>query len=545
MMAPLCAQQQGPTFRTRTELVLVPVVVTDGKGEPVSGLKAEEFRVIEEDKQQSLVLFEEIRAVDAPVRRVKRDDGVATNQLGGERGMRNLVVLVLDAVNTPVLDQTYARRHLVNYLGEYAKEGQLTALMLMHRNGVRLIQDFTTDPAIVRQAVERVRSSMRLNESEMPVVNTVNVPPPTPVPDMGATEASTVEDLTSVLESFLSGDEQYEFMQRENALRTTMAGLQQIAHAVSGLPGRKSIIWATAGFPYELGKPSEFSSRNLGEVYTRTFRVLNDANAALYPVDVRGLQAGGRDPFAGSTSKGTWGGIAPSQIERDMIPIGITNVNFAIHSMMEQVAQMTGGRAFKNRNDLAKAFAAGAKDSEHYYLLGYYLRDGKNGWRKLEVQTRKGLNVRTRSGVVAGTSVGDPEALRRSDLLLASNSPMPFTALPMLVHMRGVVPGEGNKRKLAFEIELSPGVLLVDEMSGDVRVDFVALARNAQGETVGQMSQQFKTTIAPENRQEFMTNGVSYKNSLDVPAGEYRVRFIVRDHRSGKMGSVTVPLKVQ
>ena len=40
---------------------------------------------------------------------------------------------------------------------------------------------------------------------------------------------------------------------------------------------------------------------------------------------------------------------------------------------MRAMAEETGGRVYYNSNDLVRGFKEAARDSEHYYLLGYYL----------------------------------------------------------------------------------------------------------------------------------------------------------------------------
>src|SRR5205807_7551008 len=98
--------------------------------------------------------------------------------------------------------------------------------------------------------------------------------------------------------------------------------------------------------------------RSLEPVYQRTFQMLNDAEMSVYPVDARGLVV----YFPGPES---------SRIA------GLSSFNQAIfqasRDTMTGFAEMTGGRAFYNRNDLDAAFKKAVDDSAAYYMLGYYL----------------------------------------------------------------------------------------------------------------------------------------------------------------------------
>src|SRR5215475_12088285 len=48
---------QAPTIRNTVELVVVPVTVKDGKGQLVSDLRRDEFRVLEDGVEQRISLF--------------------------------------------------------------------------------------------------------------------------------------------------------------------------------------------------------------------------------------------------------------------------------------------------------------------------------------------------------------------------------------------------------------------------------------------------------------------------------------------------------
>ncbi|HEY6371863.1 MAG TPA: hypothetical protein VIX37_14885, partial [Candidatus Sulfotelmatobacter sp.] len=63
---PVCSQtsnpdssSQQPTFRANVRRVLVDVVVTDSKDEPVTGLPQGQFQIFEDGHPQALTSFEE------------------------------------------------------------------------------------------------------------------------------------------------------------------------------------------------------------------------------------------------------------------------------------------------------------------------------------------------------------------------------------------------------------------------------------------------------------------------------------------------------
>jgi hypothetical protein len=44
--------------------------------------------------------------------------------------------------------------------------------------------------------------------------------------------------------------------------------------------------------------------------------------------------------------------------------------------------------------------------------------------------------------------------------------------------------------------------------------------------------------------QQVNNDGITYMGDLDLPPGDYSVRFVIRDDVSGRMGTVTAPVKV-
>ena len=73
--------------------------------------------------------------------------------------------------------------------------------------------------------------------------------------------------------------------------------MQQVAQALAVFPGRKSLIWASGGFPFsvsdttmQLAPAGRDTLSDVLPLYEHTWQLLNDAQIALYPVDVKGLQ---------------------------------------------------------------------------------------------------------------------------------------------------------------------------------------------------------------------------------------------------------------
>src|ERR1700679_722074 len=108
------------TIKANAQLVVVDVVVTDSKGTAIHNLKASDFTVQESGAQQQVTGFEEHAAVPAsvtakipPMRPLP--PGIFTNFTPVPPGTA-VNVLLLDALNTQMKDQSYVRDQLRGYL---------------------------------------------------------------------------------------------------------------------------------------------------------------------------------------------------------------------------------------------------------------------------------------------------------------------------------------------------------------------------------------------------------------------------------------------
>ncbi len=123
------------------------------------------------------------------------------------------------------------------------------------------------------------------------------------------------------------------------AVGSTLGAFQQIAHQLSGIPGRKSLFWITGSFPFDIDETS--GSISVGtpfDAYQRTMQLLNDANVSLYPVDARGVVVVGEMD-------------ATMKVSREM---------------MHSISGLHGGRVAKPPED----------GGHHAHLRGYDRRQG-------------------------------------------------------------------------------------------------------------------------------------------------------------------------
>ena len=75
-----------------------------------------------------------------------------------------MTVIVLDMVNTPFLDQSYARAQLIKYLADHLDSTQVLGLMVITSKGLKVLSGLTTDPAALIATLKKVSGEVSAME---------------------------------------------------------------------------------------------------------------------------------------------------------------------------------------------------------------------------------------------------------------------------------------------------------------------------------------------------------------------------------------------
>ncbi len=226
--------------------------------------------------------------------------------------------------------------------------GENRIAIFVRGDELRLLRDFSTDTASLRMAVDGY-------EGEHPRNGTVDPPPFSGGFSLAATVPVSNKD---------------PFLFEEERLAATLTAFTRLARNMRDVRGEKSLRWVTGGF-----LPPE----DHADIEAAT-HALATSNTILFPIDARGLIA-------------CPGGACPPE------------VNFTIASM-EEVAELTGGRAFHDDNGISALARSALDDSREGYILTYapsnYKQDGSS--HKVQLKTsRKGVELRYRPGYIANS----------------------------------------------------------------------------------------------------------------------------------------------
>jgi VWFA-related protein len=534
------ADREGKVkFHVQTVLVEVPMVVTDKSGNHIHGLTKEDFHLFESGKEQRIATFEEVVTTETKLSVSEPRKGEFTN-LGLSDGQpRNTTVIALDNINTPFLNQYSGRSAVMKYLAENLDPGLVLGLVVMTSRGIEVIQGLTGDREQLVQALKQVSGEMSSTQglTEKAKVNAAVGD----IPETPSLQMALSKPFAAAHAYIEYGDTFNAELKQPEAFERTLNAFLEIAWSLSGVPGRKSLIWATGGFPFQIASPAQVPGRgDLASLYERTIQALTAAQISVYPVDVRGLVEN-TSMVIGSSS----GQKLANQIS------DINAMQQSTIDTLNQLADMTGGRAFYNSNDLATSFKRAVEDASSYYLATYYLDTHNNnaGWRELRVRTdRKGLEIRAREGFFVTNATMNPDVTRTADLAYALASPIEGTGVPMSVKWLGVS-SDGARKRAEFIVHMPAGGISIEAANGQnhLNFDYAAAAYINDGKA-SKAAFTTSKTVAPAVPDAQMAplrnNGIDMKGALELAPGQYTVRVVIRDNVTGKIGSVTAPLVV-
>jgi VWFA-related protein len=555
-----------PSFKAGAQMVMVPVVVTGESGKHVSGLTKDAFRIEEDGKVREVAVFEEITPgkLTAPPAESKPSVSAAaptaSNVSLNNANSNHFTIVMLDLINTPVLKQTEGRQHLIDFLTKGLTPDEPVTLLGLGSKGIVQLHSFTTDTRLLIAALEKANSQVSSTE-----MTTLEQQEET---DQNADWMNSITAPTEVAQQIVQFmqdaiDTQAALQQRDTT-RQTLDALKQVAQAFAGNRDRKTLIWASAGFPFMINDPRAFThlGTDMAPLYEQTWKALNAANIAVYPVELVGLDSRSVDASQHGYSnmqRAAHSGRGSSTAN----PMGTNGAlayddNYQRQETLKAFADATGGKPCLNSNDFKKCYGDAIEDSQSYYMLGYYLPSdpGKPGWRKLKVRVSAlDTHVRAREGFFVAPPADDSPATRRDEVLTALSSPFEYTGVVMDVKSSssaavaakdGAKAAEPQRVMQDFIVHVPSSSIVIDPQNKNrVNLEIAAVALDKKGRDVSRFSQTVQVSFNPEMLARILKTGIALKEQLELIPGNYECRFIVRDNQSGQIGTVHMPFELK
>lgn len=513
--------QESPSFPVTTRLVQISVIVQDKDGQPVRGLTRDDFRLLENGKEQPIDLFVEEVAAAAPrlasPGAAPGEPSVTFSNLG-EGPAVGVCVILVDRLNTRWDDQLQARDQVVKLLRQAGSEDPIALYLLDAGGNVRVLHDFTSDTASLLRALERHRARV-----------------PTEV--VAADEEPIQTGKDPELDAWLreTHDKENEDLARDRALYTTRA-LEAIARHLAGVRGRKNLVWISSGFPLTIGEGS-IRLRSVTDEIRLATRALGEANVAVYPIDAGGL--------ATSFLSAPVARAGPPSGPTTRTPFTPLGMRMPARDAMQLLAEETGGRAFYNTNDIAGAVRRSIEDTRVSYLLGYSPSHGRwdGKFREVKVEVRRsGVEVRHRRGYLALAQPAgrDDGTSREQALRLTLRSPLPETGLGLTVQLQAAGPEAPAETAVVLRID-PRGITL--QKSGDRflgTVD-VLIGQGLPESFIVDAYLTLNLKLTARQHEQVMREGIVVGRSITLRAGAHRISVAARDLPSGATGSVFIP----
>jgi VWFA-related protein len=571
-------EPQGPvtTLKASSRLVVVDVVVTDYKGNPIHNLKQSDFTLLEKGQPQTISHFEEHASLAGAPQKIasmpKLEPGTFTNYSPAPvDGALN--ILLLDSLNTPMQDQTVVRDQIMKYL-KTARPGTRMAIFGLNQR-LHLLQGFTSDPELLRQVVEGKK----------------NLPQASALMDHPVSGDTIGQDsLTDTMSDMLGNSpgaaavianmQQFEAQQAafQTMLRTeyTLDALNQLGRYLSGLPGRKNLIWFSGSFPIDILPDGDLSdpfaiAATFEDEFRETTNLLARSQVAVYPIDARGLFV---NPVYSASNAGAKYAHNPQAFGTDQTRFFNKTANE--HSTMMEMAGDTGGKAFVNTNGLKEAVDKAVDAGANYYTLTYQPtnKNWNGDYRKIQVKmgapgytlayrqgyyaddpdappTKKNANTAAATAtttfnpmaVAMGWGGPDPtEILFTATVLPATGAPEP--TIPATVQLQPKVGGPYRRYVVAFSA-LGKDISAPATPDGGhhINVEFVTFVYNSDGALIATTGKQIAADINDAHYKAMLKSGVQYRQEISVPVkGEYFLRIGIHDLATDHVGAIEVPV---
>ncbi len=552
LAVPLRAQ----TFSGTADVVEVEVpvqVVRDGQ--PVRGLTANDFELTEGRRRLAITGFQVVDLAALPAR------GAAVAPVAGRRQFLLLFDLAFSGPKGIVAAREAARGLVLRGM----RPGDLVGVATYSAaHGPQILLGFTSDRRQVDAALDAL-GSVRDDRGADPL-RLVMARGGKPGAAAGQLAGPSLEADTARSNELLDaqGGQQANLGKEstrgnEKAAVTALTrAYSQLAQMLSGLPGRKQVVYFSEGFDSSLltgGGQSPTAPSSTGvdadlqaqdalqqdranqDVYLsdseesfgstqavnnleRMLEQFRRADCVIQAVDVGGLRAAG-DQSAGARTQGK--------------------------DTLLTMARDTGGELVESSNDLAGAMAGILDRTSVTYVLAFAPEKAKDGtYHKLKVELKnapRGTRVAYRAGYYSPKPYAQLNPLEKlfeaSSRLMGGETAGTVPGAVMAAPFRA----EGGKAYVPVLIEADGAALLGAQPPATLPVEVYAYALDASGAIQDFLYQSLGLDLAkaaPGLRQA----GLKFVGHLDLPPGEYSLRTLVRNGVSGAFSLRVLPLTV-
>jgi VWFA-related protein len=548
--AVICLAQSDETkFSTAVNLVTVPVVVRNARGEAVGTLGQRDFRLFDRGKLQTITKFS-IEKTDATPRFSLQPNGAGAD-VNAQPGISSDLVAapvaehflawLFDDVHASFGDLTQTRAAALRMLKEPLDPA--TRLAVFTTSG-RVTREFTGDRDKLAQAISEIRTSPGPGSSEdCAAIGYYQADRIVGQDDATAELAAEVGYAMNCLHpgphewrsAMIEAHETMKVLAPNSrvlgreAANANLGVLKDLIRRMALLPGTRNIVLVSPGF-----FPGDDRHDEETDLENRAIR----ANVVINSLNTRGVQP---------SSFGDVGTPQPLLEVKQAFDREQANADEAI---LENLADSTGGTLFHNDNGYLEGFRRSAARPEYIYVLGFTPQnlksDGSFHKLKVTLRSRAGLQVQARRGYFIQRSGIDAVEQGKEEVKDALFSRDEIHDLPVELLTEILKKGD-DKSELSIVAHVDLKGLHFRKADGRNN-DTIMVAGGVfdqNGKYVTGEQKTINLRLTDEDLDAFPKQRLMVRTKLDVASGSYVVRLVVRDSEgpaiSAQNRSVEIP----
>ena len=403
VVLPLAAQKQ-PAEPEQPKLVEsidvrvinVDVVVTDRRGNAVTGLTKDDFEIFENGTKKTISNFYEVEgskakniAVEVP------GEPAATTAIAPPKdeineNLKRRIIFYVDNLSLA----PFNRNRVFQQMKEFAKSAMRPgdeAMIATYNRSMKIRVPFTRDPNQIISMIDAIAKESGLGvaaKSEWKQVQDQ------------IRQAQGYDDAVAVARTYASSN--------EHDLRQSVASLNGLLTTLAGVEGKKILVLTSEGFPMQPGREAFYMlddmqrEKGWGAGSSLLETVSYDGSALIQSV-AKTANANGITMYT-IHAAGLVGGVDMSAEYSNPTSSSVTQAaQTNTMESMQLMADMTGGLASVQSNNFAAAFQRIERDLQSYYSLGYRAgteRVDRQRYLSVRAKNRKDLIVRARQTFV-------------------------------------------------------------------------------------------------------------------------------------------------
>lgn len=503
-------------IRAFTDLVLIDVQVNDKSGNPIKGLKREQFEISENGKSQKVSSFDycDVERIETAAADDHKPIVVSLGQVTEPEQVREMVrdrrltVLFFDMTSMQTDEVSRAADEALKFIRTQMTAADLVAAVVF-ANRLTILAPFTNNKDYLARAIGTLRPG---KETQLATAE-------------GATPTGEEAQTQDTGAAFAGDETEFNIFNTDRKL----AAIESLAEMLRPIPGKKAVVQFAGGIT-QTGEENRTQLRSSTDAANR-------ANVSLYTVDTRGLQASAPGANATEANPGGTSLFSGASVMRQ------TSARNESRDTLATLAADTGGESFFDLGDFKEVFQKVQQDGTGYYLVGYYSedmrRDGR--WRNVKVKVNiPGAKIRHREGYYApkdyNVYTAEDRERQLDDAMRAENPRVELAIALETGHFRIAkdeifVPVSVKLASSALEWAKKRGKL-------EAQFDFMLEVRDTQfNRPAAALRDTMKVKIQDEQVAQAQQKALVYQGGVILGPGNYRIKFLVRDNESGRIGT--------